>query len=222
MTDRNGVEKEAVRRTARRYAVCGRFTRHYVASKLKRDPVHRALLRRAGPDGYGVVADLGCGRGQVGVLLLEAGAAAAVTGLDRAGPALADARRAAAGLPYVAQMRDLAQDPFPAACDTVLLIDVLYQLGPEPARRLLAAAAAVARRRILVRTLDPGLGWRSRLAVVLERLGRLGWPHSGRHVVPLPVDALCALLRECGFDTEVSPSWQGTPFANVLVDARRR
>jgi SAM-dependent methyltransferase len=169
-----------------------------------------------------VVADLGCGRGQVGVLLLEAGAAAAVTGLDRAGPALADARRAAAGLPYVAQMRDLAQDPLPAACDTVLLIDVLYQLGPEPARRLLAAAAAVARRRILVRTLDPGLGWRSRLAVALERLGRLGWPHSGRHVVPLPVDALCALLRECGFDTEVSPSWQGTPFANVLVDARRR
>jgi hypothetical protein len=60
------------------------------------------------------------------------------------------------------------------------------------------------------------------VAVALERLGRLGWPHSGRHVAPLPVAALCALLREGGFHAEVSPSWQGTPFANVLIDARRR
>jgi SAM-dependent methyltransferase len=221
MTDGNRLEG-ALARTARRYVACGRFTRHYVASKLKRDPVHLELLRRAGADGYGTVADLGCGRGQVGVLLLEAGVASAVTGLDRVGPSLADARLAAAGLPYTACAQDLAQAPSPTACDTVLLIDVLYQLGPGPAVRLLAAAARAARRRVLVRTLDPDLGWRSRLAVTLERLGRLGWPHSGRHVAPVSVATLCAVLRQGGFEPDVSPSFEGTPFANVLVDATRR
>ena len=217
MTD---LTSSAVARTARRYRACPQFTRHYVASKLKRDPVHLDLLRRAGPGGYGAVADLGCGRGQAGGLLPEAGRAPRVTGPDRAGPALADARVAAAGLPFTARVQDLADDPAIPPCDTILLIDVLYQLGPAAASRLLAAAAAS--RRVLVRTLDPGLGVRSAVAVALERLGRLGWPHSGRHVAPLPIEALRAMLEADGFKVEVTPCWQGTPFANVLIDATRR
>ena len=36
-----------------------------------------------------------------------------------------------------------------------------------------------------------------------------------------PISALTRLLEERGFDTDVSPCWQGTPFANVLIVARR-
>jgi len=158
----------------------------------------------------------------VGLLLLEAGFATRVTGLDWTGPALADARAAAAGLPYAVHTQDLAADPAVPPCDTALLIDVLYQLGPAAAGRLLSGAAQAARRRILVRTLDPGLGWRSMLGIGLERLARPAWPNSGRHVAPLPVAELCTLLDAAGFTVEVSQCWQGTPFANVLLDAHRR
>lgn len=184
--------------------------------------MHEDLLRRAGADGYGVVADVGCGRGQMGLLLLEAGLAGRVTGLDWAGPALAAARAAAEGLPFDAHEQDLSADPAVPPCDTALLIDVLYQLGPAAAVRLLSRAAKAARRRVLVRTLDPGLGWRSALALGLERLARPAWPNSGRHVAPLPAAELCAILDVTGFTVEVSPCWKGTPFANILLDARRR
>jgi len=79
------------------------------------------------------------------LLLLEAGFATRVTGLDWTGPALADARAAAAGLPYAVHKQDLAADPTVPPCDTALLIDVLYQLGPAAAGRLLSGAAQAAR-----------------------------------------------------------------------------
>ena len=226
MTDGDGLQLRlapalAIDRTAQRYRGCRPFTRHYVASKLRRDPVHAELLQRAGTE-YGVVADLGCGRGQAGLLLLEAGLATRVIGLDWTGAALAEAQAAAAGLPHAAHAQDLAADPSVPPCDTALLIDVLYQLGPDAAVRLLSHAAAAARCRVLVRTLDPALGWRSRFAIGLERLVRLGWPTSGRHVAPVPVPELCGLLEAAGFTVEVTPSWQGTPFANVLLNARRK
>lgn len=171
---------------------------------------------------FGDVVDLGCGRGQLGVALLAAGLAQSVLGVDRAGPALADACRAGAGLPFAVRHGDFAAGAGVPACDTVLLVDVLYQLGAGPALRLLRAAAAAARERVVVRTLDPGQGWRSRLATALERAGQGWWPHAGRRVEPLAVPALLAALRDAGFAASVAPCWRGTPFANVLIAARRR
>ena len=213
---------DALAETARRYRACPRFTRHYVASKLRRDPVHRAVLAlAASAGGFGDVVDLGCGRGQLGVALLTAGLARSVAGVDRAGPALDDARRAASGLSFEARQADLADAPQVPDCDTVLLVDVLYQLGAGPALRLLRAAAGAARERVLVRTLDPARGWRSRLARGLERAGQGWWPHAGRRVEPLPVPLVLAALRDAGFEADAVPCWEGTPFANVLIVARR-
>src|SRR3954468_4398744 len=53
-------------RVARRYRACGRFAQHYVAAKLRRDPVHRAVLALAAGEALGDVVDVGCGRGQLG------------------------------------------------------------------------------------------------------------------------------------------------------------
>ena len=214
---------EALAETARRYRSCPRFARHYVTSKLRRDPVHRDVLAlaAAAPGGFGDVVDLGCGRGQIGVALLAAGLARSVLGVDRSGPALGDARRAASGLAFEAREADLAGVPDIPACDTVLLVDVLYQLGTGAALHLLRTAGRAARKRVLVRTLDPARGWRSQVTRGLERAARNWWPHAGQHVEPLPVPVLLAALREAGFEAGVVPCWAGTPFANVLIAAER-
>ena len=212
---------DALVRTAVRYRACSRFVRHYVASKLLRDPIHHAVLAIAAERTLGRVADIGCGRGQVGLALLEAGGAIAVTGLDWAGHSLEDARRAGAGLPFTVQAQDLAASPTIPDCDTALIIDVLYLLRQHQATCLLQLAAAAARRCLIVRTLDADRGLRSRFHLATEHLSRPFWPHSGAVVDPAPVPVLAAVMEAAGFAVTQQPCWQGTPFANVLLIAHR-
>ncbi len=213
---------------AARYAPFGRTVRAYVAAKLGGDPVHRALLAIAGAGapglgapGLGTVVDLGCGRGQLGVALLLTGRARTVLGIDLPGRRLDQAARVGEGIGLRVTARDLARDPLVPPADTVLLIDVLYQLPTAAQRALLAAAAAAARERVLIRTLDPGGGWRAVLTIGLERLVRRVSPHSGAVVNPPPLSELVAVLEAAGFAVVVAPCRQGTPFANVLLSARR-
>ncbi|MBO0711117.1 MAG: class I SAM-dependent methyltransferase [Acetobacteraceae bacterium] len=208
-------------RVAARYGVCGRTAQAYVASKLRRDPVHRAVLALARPLGLGEVLDAGCGRGQMGIALLEAGLARAVLGLDCAAARLAETRRAAMGLSFGVAAQDLASDRALPGADTVLMIDVLYQLAPAVQRQVIASAARGARRAVLIRTLDPDRGWRSALTVGFERLTRHLSPHAGRYVAPLPVAEIAQMFRSEGFAVDVTPCWGGTPFSNVLLSATR-
>ena len=206
---------------AARYAGSGRAARQYVAAKLRRDPVHRAMLALAAETPFGAVLDLGCGRGQLGLALLVAGGARSVRGLDRGADRLAEAARAGAGLAFDAECRDLSRAGALPEADTVLIVDVLYQLETAAQTALLQAAARAARALVLVRTLDPDRGWRSALTLGLERALRRISPHSGAHVNPRPVAELAGVLHAEGFAVESVPCWDGTPFANVLLTARR-
>jgi trans-aconitate methyltransferase len=105
-------------RVAGRYRACSRYTRGYVTWKMRLDPVHRAVLDLAAAERFGSVADLGCGRAQLGLSLLEAGLATSLTGLDWDAGELADARRAAAGLDATFAQADLraASIPRPTRC----------------------------------------------------------------------------------------------------------
>jgi len=208
-------------RVAQRYRHCGRFARGYVAAKLRRDPVHHDLLALASNESFGDVVDIGCGRGQLAVALLEAGLARSVLGLDCHAGHLEQARRAATGLAFTAAMQDLAEAQSVPHADTVLLIDVLYQLESAAQMALLRATASAARGLILIRMLDPDRGMRSALTIGLERLMRRVSPHAGRHVDAVPVARIAATLSDAGFVVSITPCWQGTPFANVLVTARR-
>jgi len=202
---------------SRRYAAASRFTRHYVRVKLRRDPATAAILGLAGAEGFGHVADLGCGRGQLALALLLGGAAARVTGLDGNAAHLAEARQAAAGLAARFAVADLLTAELPD-CDTVLLVDVLYQLPEAAQMALLARAAAAARRRIVIRAFDPARGWRSRFGLVMEAAH---WPLYGARIRPLPLGTLAAPLAEAGFQVTVRPCWSGTPLPNVLMLAER-
>ncbi len=215
------LSPELVDRVVRRYASCGRSVKGYVRGKLRRDPVHADILALAGREALGHVIDLGCGRGQLGVALLEAGFARSVLALDRADAPLAQARSAAIGLAFAANRIDLAEAPALPAADTVLLVDVLYQIDPAAQDRLLARIADAARRLVLIRTLDPARGLRSRLTLGFEQAVRLISPHSGLHVRPLPLARIATPLQAAGFTVAVAPCWRGTPFSNVLLTARR-
>lgn len=205
-----------------RYAGASRYTRHYVASKLHRDPATaEILLLAARLGGFGVVADLGCGRGQLGLALLLAGRARALLGLDRNGPALREAEAAAAGLPARFAVTDLAQGRLPP-CDTALLVDVLYQLPEGDQRDLLRRVADATRRRLVIRTFDPAAGWRSRVGHAMEWLNRALRGDARRAAIhPMPLPALRALLERQGFRVSVTPCWGKTPLPNVLLLAER-
>ena len=215
------LDPALIARVAARYAAEGRFARGFVAGKLRRDPAGPAILRAAGVEGFGEVVDLGCGRGQLAVALLLAGAASAVTGIETAPVQAAQAARAGAGLAFRVIRRDLAAEPVVPAADTVLIVDVLYQLPTAAQAALLVAAAAAARRRVLIRALDPEAGARAALTIGWERLSRRLSPHAGAVVNPRPSAEAVAILRAAGFAVTVAPCRNGTPFANVLITACR-
>jgi 2-polyprenyl-3-methyl-5-hydroxy-6-metoxy-1,4-benzoquinol methylase len=208
-------------RVTQRYWGCSRFAPRYVAGKLRHDPVYREVLALAAREPFGDVVDVGCGRGQLAVALLEAGLACSVLGLDAHQGHLEQARHAAAGLAFTASVRDLSEPQDVLESTTVLLIDVLYQLEAGAQMALLRAAARAARQRILIRTLDPDRGVRSVLTIAMERLMRPVSPHSGKHVDIVPVTRLAKVLSDAGFAVSIVPCWQGTPFANVLIIGRR-
>jgi SAM-dependent methyltransferase len=204
---------------AERYRCCGGATWRYVSGKLRRDPVYRALL--AEPGDYGQVLDIGCGRGQLGLALLLAGRARAVVGLDANLAHLRQAERAASGLPMTMSVQDLAHVQDLPPSDTVVIVDVLYQLDTDVQLRVLRQAARAARRSLLIRTLDPDRGWRSGLTLALEQLIRRVSPHSGARVNALAVPILASALQARGFAVQVTPCWKGTPLSNVLLSACR-
>jgi demethylmenaquinone methyltransferase/2-methoxy-6-polyprenyl-1,4-benzoquinol methylase len=201
------------------YAGASRFVQGFVGGKLRGDPATQAVLHRAAATPFGAVADLGCGRGQLGLALLTAGLADHVTGLDRDGAKVADASRAAAGLAAEFAVADLGTAAVPA-CDTALLIDILVQMPEEMQHALLARVAAAARRRVLIRAFDPACGWRSKFGLAMESLGRT-IRRDGAEIRPLPLRTIAAPFEAAGFTVSVTPCWGRTPLPNVLLVAER-
>jgi SAM-dependent methyltransferase len=210
-----------LRRVAARYKNAGRYGRTYVAMKLRQDPVHADVLSLATRENLGDVVDIGCGRGQLAVALLEAGLAKSVVGLDWNARHLSEGQAAAAGLAFKTVVQDAAGAPAIPECDTVVMVDVLYQLRTEAQFALLRAAARAARDRLLIRTADPDRGARSVFTRCIEVLGRRIMPNSGAHVNALRIATIAEQLAGENFSLAVAPCWRGTPFANVLLVARR-
>jgi uncharacterized protein (DUF2062 family) len=206
---KNALEA-ALRRAGDRYRGAPGY---YVRAKIEIDPVVRgvALIGELGE-----VVDVGCGRGQMLVVLLETGRATRGVGFDWDAAKIEIARSASAGLPATFESGDLLVHAI-APCDTVLLVDVLHYLTDAEQDDLLARAATAARHRVVVRDLDPNRGWRSSVARVQEALTtRLGI-NRGARVRVRPVSAITSALEARGFAVSIAPCWGVTPFANVLI-----
>lgn len=206
----------AVARTRARYHRAPPSDRYYVAGKLAFDPVCRLAASFEGS--LGRVLDLGCGRGQLSLLLLELGLAKSVVGFD------ADARKIEvaeqAGPEAHFEVQDLAALSLPAA-DTVLLMDVLHYLPVAEQDALLveAASALTPGGRILVRELDAARTLQSAWTRGCEWLARKTGVNRGRASAYRPASELVSLLERRGLRCEVQGASERTPFANVLIVA---
>ena len=167
--------------------------------------------------------DLGCGRGQLAILLLELGAATSVRGVDWDDTKVALAKRASEGLDAEFERVDVRSAECDRA-DTVLLVDVLHYMSASEQDALLASAADRVRPggRLFVRDASTGYGFRSWLTLAAERVTTAVRFNRGERVVFRDVAReLVPVLEAKGFSCTVEHCWRGTPFANVLVVAAR-
>ncbi len=205
-------------------AVAGRMEHHYSPGRTW-EATARALL---GLLDLGDVLDVGTGRGQLPLILLELGRATSVHGFDWDADKIAAAQAAAAEPPAldarfeVADMTD-RETAYPPA-DTVLLVDVIHYLTIEQQDRVLARAAAAVRPggRLLLREADSERGWRSAVTLAEERLFTFLRFNRGAQVTFRPAREIVARLEDAGLSCRVEPAWGSTPFSNVLIVAHRR
>ncbi|MCL2723803.1 MAG: class I SAM-dependent methyltransferase [Polyangiaceae bacterium] len=212
----------AISRTAARYvrATARPVDRYFTRNKLRCDPVTRALAE-LGP--FGHVLDIGCGRGQLAIFLLEAGLARRAFGVDWDAEKVALANRAASGLAATFETADVAAAAFPPA-DTVLLVDVLHYFAIDKQDALLARAATCVRPggRLIVREASSACGARSIFTLAVERISQALRFNVGERIVLRDVRReLVPPLEARGLPCTFAPCWQGTPFSNLIVIATR-
>ena len=212
---RDDVEA-AAERTRARYTTAPVADRYYVAGKLAFDPVFRLLSSLEGD--FGRVLDLGCGRGQLGLLLLELGRASSVSGIDSDARKIDVARSAGPEAEF--RVGDVARVELRPA-DTVLLVDVLHYLPLNEQDDLLRASArAVGERgRLLLRELDADPSARSSVTRAFEWFARKIGLNRGRASHYRSALELTRVLEEAGLRCRVQGASERTPFANVLIVA---
>jgi SAM-dependent methyltransferase len=204
----------AIRRAVARYRQAPPADRFYVASKLRSDPAVEEVMEL--PGDFGATIDAGCGRGQLGLLLLELGRVSGLTGFDWDERKVSVARAAGRSDASFARA-DFAEFDWPRA-DTVLLIDVLHYLPVALQDRVLerAAAALSAGGRLVIREVDARPGGRARLAMLFERIAaRIGYNRAGA-LQYRSADDIVAKLRALELSVGASGS-AGAALANVLI-----
>jgi len=203
---------------------------NYVRIKLMSDPIAKLVTEVRGEESLGAVYDVGTGRGQLPILLLELGRATSARGVDWDERKIEDANAAAEGargddlsrLDARFEVQD-ARECRPEPSDTVLLIDLLHYFQVPEQDAILDRAAAAVRPGgvLLVREADTERGWRSWMTLFEERLFTALRFNRGERVRFQPARAIAERIRGAGLETEIRPAWGKTPFSNVLVIGRR-
>ena len=215
---------DLIESTAYRYLESGMFDWELARAKLRHDPVYLHILRRGLLPPEGRLLDLGCGRGLLLALL--------VTARERPpGPELhgietslkaATVARAALGAEVVIETADLRDAELPAA-RAALLLDVLHYLPAEAQEDLIARVAGALEPGglLLIRDADAAAGWRFTAVRIQERACALARRHWRQRFHYRSAAEWRRLLESAGFAVDVEPMGMGTPYANVLLAARR-
>ena len=217
------VFDHAVREAVARYTA-GRLARGMMRGKLRVDPVYRELLDRGIADARRIV-DLGCGRGLLFSLILASRRGAGrpdLHGIDIAGSSARAARLALGDAATIVE-GDLARHAVPP-CDAVTLLDVAHYL-PVPVQDDLLArirAALPTGGRLFVREADAAGGPGFLAVRAAERFAAIRGGDGLRRFAYRTVAELSRCLESAGFTVTATPMGRGTPFANVLLEARAR
>jgi trans-aconitate methyltransferase len=218
------VFEDAVTEAVAHYATSSRLARGMMRGKLRVDPVYRELLDRGLGDARRIV-DLGCGRGLLFALILASQGSAKrpdLHGIEVAASAAHTARQALGDAVKIVEA-DLAEQPVPP-CDTVTLLDVAHYL-PVPVQDDLLArvrAALPIGGRFFVREADAAAGAGFLAVRAAERLAAIRGGAGLRRFAYRTVAELKSRLESSGFTVTTTPMGRGTPFANVLLEARAR
>ena len=223
--------------TSKRYLDAGMFHWEFVRGKLKYDPMYRAILDSGLLPDKGRLVDLGCGRGILLALIqsaTEARSSPNETSTLAAPPRalelrgveqredLARVARTATRDAVAIETEDLAgYDPPPA--EVVLLLDVLhYMLADQQVALIRRVSATIPRGGLLlVREPDASLGLRFLWTRLSERLCAVFRLRGRQPFCYRSGEEWCKLLGDLGFETVRSEMWSGTPFGNVLIEARK-
>jgi SAM-dependent methyltransferase len=232
----HGDWKSLVDAASAPYRAGGRFAWHFARGKLGMDPVFPHLLRHGLIAPKARVLDIGCGQGLLASLLHAAGARAR-NGQWPAGWASApvdarvhgielmprDVARAQAALGDSAEFvcGDMRHAPFPAV-DAVVILDVLHYVSINEQNEVLLRVrrALPVGGVLLLRVGDAGA---RRGFAISQWVDRLVTRVRGHRVTPVYGRTLAVWvtqLESLGFDVQSLPMSQGTPFANVLLNAR--
>lgn len=200
---------------------------NYVRIKLLMDPIAKLIAGIGGEERgvLGEVLDIGTGRGQLPILLVELGRATRGYGVDWDEAKVRDGARAAAripALPIELARGDARTAPLTEA-DTVLLIDLLHYFTLEEQDAILRRAARAVRSggRLLVREADTERGWRSWTTLLEEKVFTTLRFNRGERVKFRASRDLARVMEEEGLRVEIVPAWGKTPFSNVLLIGQR-
>jgi uncharacterized protein (DUF2062 family)/SAM-dependent methyltransferase len=223
-----GHEDELITEAAAAYLGSGILAWEFANGKLRMDPVYLDVIRNVPLPDRGRILDLGCGRGLMLALLAahyrqraEGAGSVPLHGMEYRPRMVRQARGALADRATIDQA-DLTTCDVPA-CRTVLLLDVLHCLPEAEQEALLCRArdAVEAGGLLIVREADAGAGWRFTLGQVTNRAVAILQGRWGRRFYFRNADDWARLFERCGFVPEIAPLGQATPYANVLVWARR-
>jgi SAM-dependent methyltransferase len=184
------------------------------------DPVSRALCDLGTTERYGTVVDVACGRGQLALLLRVTDLASDVVGFDWDAGKVTSAIQAAEGIARARfEQADVREVSLPEA-DTVLLVDILHYLTREEQDDLLVRSARAARRRVIVRDVDPDRGASSLLTQSWEWVTTTLGYNRGARVAPRSFDEITTLLEGEKL-TVTRELCSARALSNVLLVARR-
>ncbi len=232
--------EELIEATCGRYRSAGKFDREFVRGKLRHDPMYWPILSSPDLPHSGRLLDIGCGRGILLALIdsarclddlrMERGQPsdgrspsreAELCGVELR-PSLAAVARQALGKAAQIESRDAADGRLPSA-RMVILLDVLHYLSASQQSTLLGRVAeALEPGGVLVmREADAAMGWRFAATRIAERTCAIARGHWRQGFCYRTAMAWRQLLKEHGLEVSERPMWEGTPYANRLVEARK-
>jgi SAM-dependent methyltransferase len=196
-------------------------------AKLRLDPVYRESVRCIDWPAEGRVLDLGCGRGlMLSVLAAHLDGRGIGAGLRLHGieyrPRMVRLARLALGGRATVEQADLMTCPLPPS-RVAMLFDVLHCLPESAQEQLLARLRASVEPGgyLLLREADASGGAGFTAVSVCNRIVALAQGRWERRFHFRTAAGWIDLLSRFGFAAEVVPANEGTPFANVLITARR-
>ncbi len=201
-----------------------RWDQGYVASKLRTDPLYRALADEL-RDSELALLDLGCGLGLLAFFLREVGIAVPITGLDYDVRKIKSARvamAAAAGYGNLSFSHHDARTGLPEHLGNVAILDSLqFFTSDEQVALLRHAATRVAPGgKLIIRSGIRDTSLRFRLTVAGDLLARATfWMKEAPTHYPTAED-FRKILGPYG-EVAVTQLWGKTPFNNHLIVMKR-